>query len=76
MFDRAVEVAVRYAEALEQRAFGLGPGPSAALRVQHQFFERAVYGRVRDAFGGGCGTRCRAGPRWSGGWGCSSRVRV
>ncbi|WP_236245939.1 long-chain fatty acid--CoA ligase [Streptomyces sp. CC210A] len=52
LFDKAVDVAVRYAEALEQRAFGQGPGPSAALRVQHQFFERAVYGRVRDTFGG------------------------
>ncbi|MFE7126151.1 AMP-dependent synthetase/ligase [Streptomyces sp. NPDC057617] len=51
-FDKAVEVAVRYAEAQEQRAFGFGPGPSAALRVQHQFFERAVYGKVREAMGG------------------------
>ncbi|MEE1753973.1 AMP-dependent synthetase/ligase [Streptomyces sp. SP18CS02] len=51
-FDKAVEVAVRYAEALEHRAFGLGPGPSAALRVQHQFFEKVVYGKVREALGG------------------------
>ncbi|MFJ8647534.1 AMP-dependent synthetase/ligase [Streptomyces sp. NPDC093546] len=51
-FDKAVEVAVRYAEALEHKAFGLGPGPSAALRVQHQFFEKLVYGKVRDALGG------------------------
>ncbi|MFF8828318.1 AMP-dependent synthetase/ligase [Streptomyces sp. NPDC015131] len=51
-FDKAVEVAVRYAEALENKAFGMGPGPSAALRVQHQFFDKVVYGRVRDALGG------------------------
>ncbi|MGW2260638.1 AMP-dependent synthetase/ligase [Streptomyces sp. NPDC001780] len=51
-FDRAVEVAVRYAEARERRAFGLGPGPSAALRVQHQFFEKPVYAKVRAAMGG------------------------
>ncbi|MFD3914756.1 AMP-dependent synthetase/ligase [Streptomyces sp. NPDC058603] len=51
-FDKAVEVAVRYAEALEHRAFGLGPGPSATLRVQHQFFEKAVYSKVREAMGG------------------------
>ncbi|GGT96028.1 AMP-dependent synthetase/ligase [Streptomyces lateritius] len=51
-FDKAVEVAVRYAEAMEHKAFGLGPGPSAALRVQHQFFEKVVYGKVRDALGG------------------------
>ncbi|MGN9789943.1 AMP-dependent synthetase/ligase [Streptomyces sp. OZ13] len=51
-FDKAVEVAVRYAEALEHRAFGLGPGPSAGLRMQHQLFEKLVYGKVRDAMGG------------------------
>jgi long-chain acyl-CoA synthetase len=51
-FDKAVEVAVKYAEALEQRAFGRGPGPSAGLRVQHQLFEKLVYGKVREAMGG------------------------
>ncbi|MFC5803946.1 AMP-dependent synthetase/ligase [Streptomyces formicae] len=51
-FDKAVDVAVRYAEALEHRAFGLGPGPSAALRLQHQFFEKVVYHKVRAAMGG------------------------
>lgn len=51
-FDRAVETAVRYAEAREQKAFGIGPGPSAKLRMEHQFFEKLVYGKVRDAMGG------------------------
>ncbi|WP_156722138.1 AMP-dependent synthetase/ligase [Streptomyces apocyni] len=51
-FDKAVEVAVRYAEALEHRAFGTGPGPSAALRMQHQLFDKMVYSKVRDAMGG------------------------
>ncbi|MFF9012623.1 AMP-dependent synthetase/ligase [Streptomyces sp. NPDC014870] len=51
-FDKAVEVAVKYAEAAEHKAFGLGPGPSAALRMQHQFFEKVVYGKVREAMGG------------------------
>ncbi|MFJ8076780.1 AMP-dependent synthetase/ligase [Streptomyces sp. NPDC096176] len=51
-FDKAVEVAVRYAEAVEHRAFDLGPGPSAGLRMQHQFFDKLVYGKVRDAMGG------------------------
>ncbi|MFF4579525.1 AMP-dependent synthetase/ligase [Streptomyces sp. NPDC001389] len=51
-FDRAVETAVRYAEAREQKAFGAGPGPSAALRMEHQLFERLVYGKVREALGG------------------------
>lgn len=51
-FDKAVDVAVKYAEAAEHKAFGLGPGPSAALRMQHQFFEKVVYGKVREAMGG------------------------
>ncbi|MFF5251190.1 AMP-dependent synthetase/ligase [Streptomyces leeuwenhoekii] len=51
-FDKAVEVAVRYAEAVEARAWGIGPGPSAALRVQHQLFDKLVYARVRAAMGG------------------------
>ncbi|GGY37482.1 long-chain acyl-CoA synthetase [Streptomyces xanthochromogenes] len=51
-FDKAVDIAVKYAEAVEQKAFGVGPGPSAALRMQHQFFEKTVYGKVREAMGG------------------------
>jgi long-chain acyl-CoA synthetase len=51
-FEKAVEVAVKYAEATEARAWGLGPGPSAGLRVQHQFFDRLVYARLRAAMGG------------------------
>ncbi|MFI5981832.1 AMP-dependent synthetase/ligase [Streptomyces sp. NPDC051555] len=51
-FDRAVETAVRYAEAREQKAFGSGPGPSATLRMEHQLFDKLVYGKVREALGG------------------------
>jgi long-chain acyl-CoA synthetase len=51
-FEKAVEVAVRYADALEAKAWGTGPGPSAALRMQHQFFDKVVYGRIREAMGG------------------------
>lgn len=51
-FDKAVDIAVKYAEALETRAFGTGPGPSAGLRMQHQFFDKVVYKKVRDALGG------------------------
>lgn len=51
-FDRAVETAVRYAEAREEKAFGTGPGPSAKLRLEHQLFEKLVYGKVREALGG------------------------
>ncbi|WP_329125438.1 AMP-dependent synthetase/ligase [Streptomyces sp. NBC_01465] len=51
-FEKAVDIAVRYAEAMEHKAFGIGPGPSAGLRMQHQFFEKVVYSKVRDAMGG------------------------
>lgn len=51
-FDKAVDIAVKYAEALEERSFGTGPGPSAGLRMQHQFFDKVVYRKVRDAMGG------------------------
>ncbi|MDX2810978.1 AMP-dependent synthetase/ligase [Streptomyces sp. PA03-5A] len=51
-FEKAVEVAVRHAEATEARAFGTGPGPSTSLRMQHQLYEKLVYGKVRAALGG------------------------
>ncbi|MFF7965108.1 AMP-dependent synthetase/ligase [Streptomyces sp. NPDC007903] len=51
-FEKAVEVAVKYAEALETKAWGLGPGPSAGLRMQHQLYDKLVYSKVRAAMGG------------------------
>ncbi|MFE0351322.1 AMP-dependent synthetase/ligase [Streptomyces griseoluteus] len=51
-FEKAVEVSVKYAEALEAKAWGLGPGPSAGLRMQHQLFDKLVYSKVRAAMGG------------------------
>ncbi|MFH8590559.1 AMP-dependent synthetase/ligase [Streptomyces rimosus] len=51
-FEKAVEVAVRYAEALEHKAFGTASGPGAPLRMQHQLFDKLVYGKVREALGG------------------------
>ncbi|WP_030667915.1 AMP-dependent synthetase/ligase [Streptomyces sp. NRRL B-1347] len=51
-FDKAVEVAVKYADALEAKSFGTGPGPSTALRMQHQLFDKLVYAKVREAMGG------------------------
>ncbi|MGW0822587.1 AMP-dependent synthetase/ligase [Streptomyces sp. NPDC002845] len=52
LFEKAVEVAVKYADAMEAKAWGIGPGPSASLRMQHQFFEKAVYSKIRAAMGG------------------------
>ncbi|MGW1541420.1 AMP-dependent synthetase/ligase [Streptomyces sp. NPDC002309] len=51
-FEKAVDVAVRYADAVEAKAWGIGPGPSAGLRMQHQLFDKLVYTKVRDAMGG------------------------
>jgi long-chain acyl-CoA synthetase len=52
VFEKAEEIAVRHAEATEAKAFGTGPGPGAALRLQHQLYEKLVYGKVRAALGG------------------------
>lgn len=51
-FEKAVDIAVRYAEAAEAKAFGTGPGPSAGLRMQHQLYDKLVYSKVRAALGG------------------------
>ncbi|MFE9611032.1 AMP-dependent synthetase/ligase [Streptomyces sp. NPDC006012] len=51
-FEKAVEIAVRYADAMEAKAWGTGPGPSASLRVQHQIFDKLVFAKVRAAMGG------------------------
>ena len=51
-FEKAVDAAVRYAAAQERHAFGDGPGPSAAQRLQHQVYDRAVYSKVRAVLGG------------------------
>ncbi|MGW5282103.1 AMP-dependent synthetase/ligase [Streptomyces collinus] len=51
-FEKAVDIAVKYADAVEAKAWGTGPGPSAALRMQHQLFDKLVYAKVRAAMGG------------------------
>jgi long-chain acyl-CoA synthetase len=51
-FEKAVDAAVRYADAVEAKAWGTGPGPSASLRMQHQVFDKLVYSKVRAAMGG------------------------
>ncbi|WP_019546858.1 AMP-dependent synthetase/ligase [Streptomyces sulphureus] len=67
-FEKAEDVAVRYAEAVEQRSFGTGPGPGTSLRMQHQLFDKLVYGKLRAAMGG----RCRSA--MSGGSGMERRL--
>ena len=52
VFDRAADVAVRFAEAREREALGLGPGPGTSLRMQHLVFDRLVFAKIREAMGG------------------------
>ncbi|MDH6125548.1 long-chain fatty acid--CoA ligase [Kitasatospora sp. GP82] len=52
LFAQAREVAIQWAAAREQRAFGRGPGPSAALRLRHSAYDRLVYQRLRAVLGG------------------------
>ncbi len=52
LLEQARQVAVDWAAAREQRAFGRGPGPGTALRLRHLAYERTVYQRLRAVFGG------------------------
>ncbi|MEO5850925.1 MAG: AMP-dependent synthetase/ligase [Nocardioides sp.] len=48
IFNRAAEVAIAYSRGLDRGR------PSLAVRAQHALFNRLVYGRLREAFGGNC----------------------
>ncbi|MFE3034297.1 AMP-dependent synthetase/ligase [Streptomyces canus] len=52
VFDRAANVAVRHAEAMEARHAGTGSGPGATLRASRAFYDPLVYRRIRNAMGG------------------------
>ncbi|WP_316524888.1 AMP-dependent synthetase/ligase [Kitasatospora brasiliensis] len=52
LFEQARQVAVDWAAAREQKAFGRGPGPGAALRLRHLAYERTVYPKLRAVLGG------------------------
>ncbi|MFF3376070.1 AMP-dependent synthetase/ligase [Streptomyces sp. NPDC002680] len=51
-FDRAVNVARRYSEAVEAERHGTGHGPSRSLRTARTFYDPLVYRRIRNAMGG------------------------
>ncbi|CAM5439128.1 long-chain acyl-CoA synthetase [Streptomyces pilosus] len=51
-FDRAVSVARRYGEALEERQAGTGPGPSRSLKAARALYDPLIYRRIRNAMGG------------------------
>jgi long-chain acyl-CoA synthetase len=48
IFDRAAAVAIAWSRSLESGRPGLG------VRLQHQVFDRLVYGKLRAALGGEC----------------------
>ncbi|TVR19166.1 MAG: long-chain fatty acid--CoA ligase, partial [Nitriliruptor sp.] len=60
IFDRAMEVAVRWADAR------LGGRPPLGLRLQHLLFDRLVYRKLRAAFGGELGMAICGGAALSG----------
>jgi long-chain acyl-CoA synthetase len=52
LFAAASAAAVGYSKALDDAARGLGTGPGPVLRAKHALFERLLYPRLRQAFGG------------------------
>ena len=51
LFTAAADTAVAYSTALDNAVRG-GRGPSLALKLRHKFFDKTLYPKVRDAFGG------------------------
>ncbi|MFG2892674.1 AMP-dependent synthetase/ligase [Streptomyces sp. NPDC048248] len=52
LFDTAMAVAVRHAEAVADRTHRSGRGPDPFLRAQHAVYDRLVYSRIRELLGG------------------------
>ncbi|WP_320785215.1 AMP-dependent synthetase/ligase [Streptomyces sp. CRN 30] len=52
LFERAAQTAQDHARAAERQRLGRGHGPGAELRLQHAFYERTVYRKLRAALGG------------------------
>lgn len=51
-FDRAAQVARRWAETMEARRDGSGPGPGGALKAARAVYDPLVYRRIRNSLGG------------------------
>ncbi len=51
LFTAAADTAVAYSTALNSAARG-GKGPSVALKLRHKFFDKTLYPKVRNVFGG------------------------
>ncbi|MFJ3222464.1 AMP-dependent synthetase/ligase [Streptomyces sp. NPDC086783] len=52
LFERAVRTAKDFAMVAERHRLGTGPAPGFDLRLQHAFYEKAVYRKLRAALGG------------------------
>ncbi|MEQ4518903.1 AMP-dependent synthetase/ligase [Pseudarthrobacter sp. B907] len=55
LFEAAAAVAVEYSKALDAAARGAGTGPGWVLRAKHGIFDRLLYPKLRQAFGGRVG---------------------
>lgn len=52
LFAAASVVAIGYSKALDDAARGQGTGPGVVLRAKHALFDRLLYPKLRQAFGG------------------------
>ena len=52
IFTAAAAAAIDYSKALDAASRGNGPGPGLFLRARHAVFDRLMYPRLRQAFGG------------------------
>ncbi|BCW66227.1 long-chain-fatty-acid--CoA ligase [Arthrobacter sp. NicSoilB4] len=52
LFESAAAVAIAYSKALDAAARGDGAGPGLVTRAKHALFDRLLYPKLRQAFGG------------------------
>lgn len=52
LFGFAADTAISYSKAIDQHTRGQGNGPGLLLRGRHWLFDKLVYAKLREAFGG------------------------
>uniref|UniRef100_UPI003217A22E AMP-dependent synthetase/ligase n=1 Tax=uncultured Arthrobacter sp. TaxID=114050 RepID=UPI003217A22E len=52
LFESAAAAAIDYSKALDAAARGDGAGPGLVIRAKHALFDRLLYPKLRQAFGG------------------------
>jgi long-chain acyl-CoA synthetase len=55
LFDAASATAIEYSQEQDKRSRGEGSGPGMFCRIRHGIFDRLLYPRLRQAFGGQVG---------------------